>query len=86
MDRLVPTGATVSFSWDTGRCLALIVSDIAAEQHQHARDRLLAELDAGGLLDDAVPGSAERLTVDVSGGFVTMSRSHRLLHLEGWNE
>lgn len=82
-DRLVPTGATLSFSWDTGRCLALVASDIVERQHQHARDQLLAQLDADGLLDEAASGP-ERLAVDASGGFVTLSRSHRLLHLEGW--
>ncbi|MFC0682614.1 hypothetical protein ACFFGH_32700 [Lysobacter korlensis] len=85
-DRLVPTGATVSFAWGTGECLALVVSDIASRQHQHARDQLLVQLESDGLLDESASGPAERLGVDDSGAFVTLSRTHRLLHLEGWDD
>jgi hypothetical protein len=85
-ERLVPTGATLSFAWDTGACLALVRSDIAGDRHQQDRDRLLAQLQADGLLDEATPGRAERLGFDAAGGYVRLSGSHRLLHLEGWNE
>ncbi|MDQ4137972.1 MAG: hypothetical protein M3116_03905, partial [Actinomycetota bacterium] len=84
-DRLVPTGATLSFRWDTGNCLALVISDIAAQQHQQARDELLARLDSDGLLEETPSSESQRLGVDASGGLVTLSRSHRLLHLEGWD-
>jgi hypothetical protein len=85
-DRLVATGATMSFAWDTGMCLALVVSDIVGAQHQQARDQLLAHLSSDGLLDDAASGPEQRLAVDDAGGMVTLVRSHRLLHLEGWDE
>jgi hypothetical protein len=82
--RLVPTGATVSILWDTGRCLALVTSEITARQHTESRDRLAAQLIADGWADrPVVPG---RFRLDTSGDVITMTGSHRLLHLEGWGE
>jgi len=82
--RLVPTGATVSIHWETGRCLALVTSEILVKQHAIARDRLAARLIADGLADgDESPG---RFRMGTSGDVVTISASHRLLHLEGWEE
>lgn len=82
--RVVPTGATISFRWDTGRCTALVTSDITRRRHRIARDDLLTQLDVQRLLQDAGSASAAGVGVDVSGGVISLARSHRLLHLEGW--
>lgn len=84
--RLVPTGATISFHWDTGKCLALVVSDIVIEHHREDRDRFLAQLAADGFLDEAARGSDGRVGLDDTEDFVTLASSHRLLHLEDWDQ
>jgi hypothetical protein len=83
--RLVPTGATVSFHWETGRCLALVASDVTRPQHRTARDELLVRLAADGLLN-AADDHSSGVGLDVTGGVVSLSRSHRLLHLEGFEQ
>ncbi len=82
-NRLVPTGATISFHWGTGKCLALVVSDILAPHYQEQRDAFLAQLVDDGLLDETA--SADRVALEAADGYVTLARSHRLLHLEGWD-
>jgi hypothetical protein len=77
--RLVPTGVTISFHWETGRCLALVASDVTSRRQRRARDELVTRLAADGMLGDGV-GLA------VSGGVASLTRSHRLLHLEGWDQ
>ena len=84
--RLVPTGATVSFAWETGGCLALVVSDIVDPHHQDDRDFFLARLMADGVLDDQPSSHGGRVAVEVVEDYVTLARSHRLLHLEEWGE
>ena len=79
--RVVPTGATVVLLWETGECLAFVDSDVTGDAHQKERDRLLAQLDAHGLLenvdDDGVGLRSE--------GDAGLRSSHRLLHLVGWD-
>ena len=84
--RLVPTGATASLSWDSGECLALVRSSVTQRRQRAARDDLLARLDGDGLLADDVSRGARGVGLRVSGGVADVSRTHRLLHLEGWNE
>lgn len=84
--RLVPTGATISFHWDTGRCLALVASDILGTHHRKDRDALLAQLTADGIPVDAASRIEGRVSVRADDDYVTLSRSHRLLHLEEWGE
>ncbi len=84
--RLVPTGTTVSWLWETGRCLARVRSDIVDDAHQADRDRFLAQLIDGGLLDVSASASANGVSLDDTEDYVTLSRSHRLLHLEEWNQ
>lgn len=70
--RLVRTGATVSLLWDTGRCLALVTSEILEPQHRADRDAFLVQLlhDEDG-----------EVTLDETGEFIQLSGTHRLLHL-----
>lgn len=79
--RVVPTGATVVLKWESGECLALVHSDVTGNAHQQERDRLLVELEAGGVLgadgDDGVGLRGE--------GDAGLRSSHRLLHLAGWD-
>lgn len=79
--RVVPTGATVVLQWDTGECLALVRSDVSDADHRTERDRLLAELEEGGMLE-----TDHEAGVGLSGsGDVGLRDSHRLLHLAGWD-
>jgi hypothetical protein len=82
--RHVATGATVSLRWDDGRCLALVTSDVTGRRHRQERDQLLLRLDEDGLLDDGA-GDAYGVGLDVAGGVATLSGTHRLLHLAGWD-
>ena len=80
--RRVATGVTFVLRWDDGRCLALVSSDVTAGQHREERDALVRRLAEEGLLDgpdESGPG------VRVAGGVATLSGTHRLLHLEGWD-
>ncbi|CAN5689571.1 hypothetical protein BH10ACT10_BH10ACT10_23720 [soil metagenome] len=77
--RLVPTGVTVALRWHDGRCLALVRSDVNGRVQRRSRDVLLLRLADEGLIDH---GSGVRL--DVTGGVATLSSTHRLLHLAGW--
>lgn len=84
--RVVPTGVTVSLHWDDGRCLALVTSDVTGEAHRAERDALLLRLAEEGLLDEALgtenpTGVGMRVSDDV----VTLTSTHRLLHLAGWD-
>jgi len=83
--RLVPTGATVSWLWETGRCLARVRSDIVGDAHQAERDRFLSHLIDGGLLEVSASASVNGVSLDDTEDYVTLSRSHRLLHLEEWD-
>ncbi len=82
--RLVPTGATLAFRWETGQCLALVRSDVVRPVHRKDRDALLAQLMADGLADDAESRSGGRVSVAATDDHVTITRTHRLLHLEEW--
>ncbi len=84
--RLVPTGATVSWLWETGRCLARVRSDIVDDAHQADRDRFLAQLIDGGLLDVSASAGVNGVSLDDTQDYVTLARSHRLLHLEEWDQ
>jgi hypothetical protein len=84
--RLVPTGATIAFHWDTGKCLALVVSDIVGTHHRQDRDAFLAQLTADGVPVDAASRTDGRVSVRADDDYVTLARSHRLLHLEEWGE
>jgi hypothetical protein len=79
--RLVPTGVTVVLGWDTGRCLAMVRSDVTGRSHRRERDTLMLRLDELGLLDD---GSGDGVRLRVTDGVASMSSTHRLLHLAGW--
>jgi hypothetical protein len=79
--RPVPTGLTVALRWQDGRCLALVRSDVTGRVQRRERDALLQRLGVEGLLDD---GSGIRL--DVTNGVATLSSTHRLLHLAGWED
>jgi hypothetical protein len=79
--RVVPTGATVVLKWETGECLALVHSDITGTDQQHERDRLLVELETGGVLEDD-DGAGVGLR---GAGDAGLRSSHRLLHLAGWD-
>lgn len=81
--RLVPTGATVAWNWATGKCLALVASDIVAVPHQQARDAFLAQLAEDGLLDETVTRGP--VALDDLDDYVALAGSHRLLHLEDWD-
>ena len=82
--RLVPTGATVVLKWEDGRCLALVRSDVTGRAHRRSRDGLMLELDGQGLLDDGEGPDVSGVRLRVSGGVATLSSTHRLLHLAGW--
>jgi hypothetical protein len=85
--RLVPTGATVVLKWDDGRCLALVRSDVTGRRQRSERDDLLLQLDAHGLIDDGESGpDAAGVLLRVSGGVATLTSTHRLLHLAGWDD
>jgi hypothetical protein len=80
--RVVPTGATVVLKWDTGECLALVRSDVSSAEHHKDRDRLLAQLEQGGMLE-----TDDNVGVGVrGGGDAGLHNSHHLLHLAGWDE
>lgn len=79
--RVVPTGATVVLKWESGECLALVDSDVTDQGHQDERDRLLAQLEADGLLE-----AEGDVGVGLRGeGDAGLRGSHRLLHLAGWD-
>ncbi|MGH3366003.1 MAG: hypothetical protein ACRDOY_02240 [Nocardioidaceae bacterium] len=82
--RHLPTGATISLRWEDGRCLALVTSDVTGEQHRNARDALLLRLDEDGLLDAGDADASARVGIRVADGAATLSSTHRLLHLAGW--
>lgn len=77
--RNVPTGATVVLGWGEGRCLALVSSDVTGTPHREGRDALLKQLEADGLLDAGVG-------LRVNGDVGTLTETHRLLHLVGWDQ
>lgn len=79
--RVVPTGATVVLDWASGTCLALLRSDVGGDVHRQERDRLLSELEDGGILD-ADDDAGVGLRGDGDSG---LRASHRLLHLAGWD-
>ena len=84
--RVVPTGATVVLNWETGKCLALVRSDVSGVDHRRDRDRLLAQLEEDEALDTD-DGAAAEETVGLRGnGDAGLRASHRLLHLAGWDE
>ena len=78
--RLVPTGVTISLLWDTGQCLALVRSDVTTSAQREARDELLAKLLAADLVEDD-PHNPQHIGIRRSAGVVSLSRTHRLLHL-----
>jgi hypothetical protein len=80
--RVVPTGATVALEWDTGRCLALLRSDVSGAAHRQDRDRLLRQLEDEGVLE-ADDGVGVGLRGNGDSG---LRSSHRLLHLAGWDQ
>lgn len=78
--RLVRSGATISLHGDTGRCLALVTSDILDSAHRTARDAFVARLQEEGMLTASAPDGL--VSLDESGGFAQLSGTHRLLHLD----
>ena len=83
--RVVPTGLTISLLWETGQCLALVRSDVTAVAQRGARDDLMAELMAADLLDED-SSDPQHVGVRRSSGVVSLSQTHRLLHLEDGEE
>jgi len=80
--RRVRTGVTFVLRWDDGRCLALVTSDVTARRHQQDRDALVRRLTDDGLLDGPEDAGLDPRVAD---GVATLSRTHRLLHLAGWD-
>ena len=84
--RLLRTGATVVLGWEDGRCLALVRSDVTGRRQRRERDDLLLQLDAHGLIEDGSGPEGAGVRLDVSGGVATMTGTHGLLHLAGWEQ
>jgi hypothetical protein len=83
--RVVPTGVTISLFWDTGRCLALVRSDVTAAAQRLARDDLMTKLLAANLLDED-SDDPQHVRLRRSSGVVSLAQTHRLLHLEDGEE
>lgn len=76
--RLLRSGATLSFQWDTGRCLAHVVSDILASEQREQRDAFVAQL----MAEAADPASESPVWLDETSEFIRVGGTHRLLHLD----
>lgn len=85
-ERVVATGATISLHWATGRCLALVTSDVLTRPNRDDRDELLRTLEAADLLQEPDDPARGGVGLDTSGGALSLAGSHRLLHLVEWAE